>query len=368
MIRAFLMSLVMLVPCTGIAAAEDAPVAFANAEALCDVEVPPGATVETLFFLQFTGLGRARAPRYACVVLPGGHDPADTDRRAVFVLHGGNHSARDLMALHKEITREADDRGYLAIFAQGWPVADCPGTPCDTNKWEGMVGHDGALVDRGALNLTYVKQLIDRARAQYDIAPDAIYLAGFSGGAKTIFRLFAADTAADPFPFAPRAAATSAGIVLQFLSEDPALGQQADLGLGVVEGVINFARGGVPTPLMMMQYEFDGRVPLSGGLTQPRAAEQDGVGGGLVAPGADRLLRAGLHLSVGMARAMNDAFETGQAPLEIMAGVTADVPVGLTLFEGEAPVYRVIAEDAKHQWPPFYTAMVFNFFDLVGAE
>ncbi|MCA0871840.1 hypothetical protein LCL97_13460 [Seohaeicola saemankumensis] len=299
--------------------------------------IPVGAgSIDAVTLTQITDGGMVN--RYACTFQPSTFNPAAANKLVV-VLHGGNGNATTLSG--KGLQVEAEARGYLISFAQGWPhPTTCPSDLCTVNGWDGGDTINGVDVDVAEINQAFISILVDAAVGDYNIDPSEVYLAGFSGGAKLIYRLMAGDTQALLHPFQPAAVATMAGSVMSV--DVPANG-----GSGEVNA-IHVGAGARPVPALVMQGLQDDRVPFYGGFNHNQSK-----------------VDSSFFEKIDLIRSLNAAFGAAvQQPPQWVAPLGGR-PAQVKEFSGLAPVVSVAAQQLDHQWPTWYAPLVFDFFDAM---
>jgi polyhydroxybutyrate depolymerase len=105
------------------------------------------------------------------------------------MLHGAGASARWTVA-ETGWGAKADEAGFLAVFPEALPVE--PREPTHITK-NPRLWHDGVGVqldgDRYRDDVAFLKSVLDDLVQRFSVAPEKIYLTGFSNGAVMVFRL-----------------------------------------------------------------------------------------------------------------------------------------------------------------------------------
>jgi poly(3-hydroxybutyrate) depolymerase len=277
---------------------------------------PGGAGIDPGYRIVQQTLFLPEGPRWICVVTPPGYSAAGPDYPLVVVFHGGNQNPQNMMAEDKAILREAVNRGYVAAFAAGLPTASCDYSdlPCETSNW----GDDG--------NLPMVNAILDHA-ATFNLDEDRIFLAGFSGGARLIYRAIEADDLSLPVT----AIATSAGAMGVMKTDAP------DGGLTAVNVAL-----GTPLHALLLQAENDAKTTYAGGY----------------APGEGEI-----HLPFSV---KVDLFRLLTGNLDVAGVAMAGLPAGAegTEYPGGTHVVQAITGQNGHTWPDdWFAPVVFDFFD-----
>lgn len=112
------------------------------------------------------------------------HVPAQLPESAALVvaLHGCTQSAAEY-AEQAGWNQLADRYGFVVVY---------PEQPSCANPWRCFNWFDPAQITRGQGEVGAIKDMIDSVRQEHDIAPDRIYVAGFSAGAATAVAMLAA--------------------------------------------------------------------------------------------------------------------------------------------------------------------------------
>ncbi len=304
--RHLLIALLLLLSFARTAAAQPVPYP------ICDD--PGGAAIPAGYSIAERSMPVAGATRWYCVVTPAGYSVTGPDYPIVFIFHGGGGNPQKMMANGKNFLEEGLARGYVLVFPAGLGDPDrCdPTVPCEFNYW----GDDA--------NIDFLNALIAEA-ARFNLDEDRIYLAGFSGGARLIYRAIETDR----FTFPVAAIATAAGSLGVMKVDDPAAGLP----------VTNVAAG-TPTDALLFQGEADTRMTFAGGLSQN-----------------DTEIQLPFAVKVDLFR--------------ILTGTTADPGTAQafgtitgTLYSLGADEVLALSEPATaHTWPGTLTAPAFDFFD-----
>ncbi|MCL4215683.1 MAG: prolyl oligopeptidase family serine peptidase [Candidatus Hydrogenedentes bacterium] len=143
-------------------------------------------------------LGVGELTRSYFVHIPPNLDPA-VPSPLVLVLHGGASNARNGMKI-SGFEAKADAEKFIAVFPSGtgglkllrtWNAGTCCGPASDNN------------VD----DVGFIRMLIEHLKAQMNIDPQRIYVAGFSNGGMMVYRLLC------EMPEAFAAAAVLSGVI-----------------------------------------------------------------------------------------------------------------------------------------------------------
>lgn len=256
--------------------------------------------------------------RWYCVVTPPGYSPSGPDYPFVIVLHGGGGNSTTMMEEGKGLMSEIIDRGYVAAFALGSPRDTCDLTdlPCAQNAWAPEE------------NIDFINAILDEA-ARNNLDETRVYLLGFSGGARLIYRAIEADRIRMPIT----AIATAAGTMGAYQIDDPAAGV-----------ALHNPASGTSVHAAIMQGGSDPKMPFLGGL-----AEEDDE----------------LHVSF---RYKVDHFRvlTGNAEDPGTAYPVADPDVVAVEYDqGTHKVLEVSREATKHRWRDWYSVIVFDWFETL---
>ena len=274
---------------------------------------PAGAAIPAGYQIAERSMVVGPHTRWYCVATPAGYSTTGPDMPLVIVLHGGSGNPQVMMANPKRFLAEGLARGYVVVFAAGLGDPDrCDMTmPCQYNYWG------------DAENIDFLNAIIAEA-ATFNLDEDRIYLAGFSGGARLIYRAIEADS----FPYPIAAIATAAGSLGAFKVDNPAGGFP----------ITNVAMGN-PVPAVLFQGEADEKMAFGGGLS-------DG----------DSELQLPFQIKIDMFRVLNGATADPGAPV---AGAG-----NRTLYSlGTEDILTVSQAGVGHEWPGPLTPIAFDFFD-----
>ncbi len=244
--------------------------------------------------------------REVCIYQPSGY-VAGTPIPLVLALHGGGGNASVMYRPPKRIPTYAESETFLAVFPNGLADAGCP-SPCSSFHWE----EDS--------NLGYMDHVLALLQAEYTIDPTRIFFIGFSGGARLIYRLIAAN---QPIASQIRAIATVAGGIGRKPLAPPgpwSVVDLADPGLADVSA-------------LLVQGALDPVEPATGGLDS-----------------------TGTELSMSF-RTKVDAWRvlTGTAGIAGVPG-PGSLPAGVTATTYRDPASRlgvveIVDADLGHDWP-----------------
>ena len=158
--------------------------------------------------------------------------PVDGSKRpAVLVLHGGMGSAA-VMRANSGFDRVAREHGFMAVYAEGTAFAGD-----ERRAWN--TGHLLRRQVRDADDLAYFDALIDRLTQSHGADAERIYMTGGSNGGMMTFVYGVAR--------AERLAAIAPVVAAMFTFEqEPA----------------------VPLPILLINGELDGEVPMAGGMSR----------------------------------------------------------------------------------------------------
>lgn len=261
--------------------------------------------------------------RFYCVLVPAGFNPA-TPTPVVYVFHGGNGNARKMMMQNKRIIQTGNAQGYLVVFGQGKPDVGC-GNPCADNKWN------------DPSDLDYVETLVNRvndpAIHPWSVDTDRQFMAGFSGGAKLIYRMVAAgrmDGAQMPRMLG---IATSAGAMVNL---------RAPLSTGIVE-FIEF-KNGIPVNALLLQGGRDPRMPTLGGYSGGRITNS-------------------FSYKIGIFRVLSRNITSAPPSFPTLPGAPANARV--QFWNQPASTHEVLAllaPNLQHRWPGWFSETAFEYF------
>lgn len=288
--------------------------AFAQSFDIC--ADPGGANIDPGYRIVLQTIHMPHGPRWICVATPPGYTSTGPDYPLVVIFHGGNQNPQNMLEEDKAILEELVNRGYVGAFAAGLPTPACDyaNLPCEDNNW----GDEA--------NLAFLNAILDHA-ATFNLDEDRIFLAGFSGGARLIYRAIENDALSQPVA----AIATSAGIVGVMKTDAP------DDGLPL----INVAAG-TPVHALLLQAENDPKMTYLGGYA---AGEGE------------------LHLPFSL---KVDLFRLLTGNLDDAGTAMAGLPAGTvgTEYAAGTHVVQAITGQNGHSWPDdWFAPVVFDFFD-----
>lgn len=288
--------------------------AAATPHAIC--ADPGGAAINPGYRIVQQTIHMPHGPRWICVVTPPGYSATGPDYPLAVVFHGGNQNPQNLLEPQKAIMEQIVNRGYVGAFAAGLPNDSCDyaDLPCENNLW----GDDA--------NLAFLNAILDHA-ASFNLDEDRIFLAGFSGGARLIYRAIEADDLALPIT----AIATSAGALGVMKTDAPQEGL----------ATVNVAAG-TPLHALVLQAENDAKMTYAGGYS---AGEGE--------------LHLPFTLKVDLFRLLTGNLDDPGTPM-------AGLPAGTTGTEYAAGshVVQAITGQNGHTWPnTWFAPVVFDFFD-----
>ena len=283
--------------------------------------------------------------RYYCVYKPSSYPLTPPQRhRVVFAFHGGSGDARVLLNPAKGFLQQAEADSYVAVFAQGSSRSNCGRDFSNNNNWSDQDCN-------ASKNIGYTREMIRRVMQDYQVQRKHIQLAGFSGGAKHIYRMIGQWQPYDPVI---RAVATMAGSLHKTTFKTLPLEYES----------INILSG-VPTNTLLFQGGNDDRMPTAGGLSARKqeilASFQYKVDN-FVALNSTRSGAGEFRLNVDQALIVNTTpvpYPLGSPALA--AVVATRYAAGATPL-GDAETVAVLAPNAPHQWLPWMSPETFRFF------
>ena len=154
--------------------------AEADAQTLCTRATMDDATAGEILEESFRYGG---TDRFLCTYLPSSIDDGAL-HPLMIALHGGSGNASQMMEDNHGIIAAAEAGGYVAVFPNGLPRAQCTTLPCLDNNWNAPD------------NEFFIAELISRQKATGRIDEDRVHLVGFSGGAALIYDIVATESIA----------------------------------------------------------------------------------------------------------------------------------------------------------------------------
>jgi len=176
--------------------------------------------------------------RFLCTYLPSTINDGAL-HPLMIALHGGSGNASQMMEDNHGIIAAAEAGGYVAVFPNGLPRAQCSTLPCLDNNWNAPD------------NEFFIADLISRQKATGLVDEGRVHLVGFSGGAALIYEI----VATPGYPHAIDSVATVAGVFGLYHADRPEEGFTATQ-----------LQEGTPVSALLVQGGLDDHLPAAGGL------------------------------------------------------------------------------------------------------
>ncbi len=245
----------------------------------------------------------------------------------IFYLHGGHQSAINMYADpkgRKDPLFYADQEDFVAVFPEG---LDKWGSPSGTN-----------LLWGDPINVSYLDTLISVVQLQFPkIDTSRVYLVGFSGGAKLIYRFVEDAGVVNPI----RGIATVAGTIG---------GKQinpSDSPWIVHDPTVS---GGAPVSALLLQGALDTHLPINGGID----------------PHSNSKIVMSFQSKVDIWRLLTNAYTSVPLPA-MFAALPPDVHVDI-YDDSTASFYvvKVVDDNLGHIWPVWdLDRLIVEFFKQV---
>lgn len=298
-----------------------------------DICADPGGGLPAGYQINQRSVFTAHGERWFCVVTPPSYSSSGPDYPLLVVFHGGDGNPQIMMSDNKDIIREGFNAnggdGYVMAFATGLPKDQCnfADLPCEHNDW----GDDA--------NIGFINDIIDYATG-FNLDEDRIFLAGFSGGARLIYRAIAENDFSQPI----NGIATVAGGIGAVNTEEP------ENGLTLV----NLLEGS-QVHAMVMQGEQDRILNFAGGLWDKRDK---------------RVMHVSFPFKVDLFRVLTgNENDTGDSPpSSVSLPSFSSLPTSRVATHYTAGNHQVMAisdENTQHIWPDWFSPLMFEFFDTL---